>query len=137
MYKISKYQATKLEPLTFAELNMQEKDIEELLRQNIDMVCDEEESMLIVGKQVRNASRGRSDLTAFDNEGDILQAKDREDEGELLGNGNVLVDGNELTLNQWLKELYGWSSVQTYAFTVHKDSGKTLSEIRKEYMEKL
>ena len=32
-----------------------ESDIEELLRKNIDMICDEEESMLIVGKQVRNA----------------------------------------------------------------------------------
>lgn len=34
-----------------------------------------------------------------------------------------------------LKELYGWSSVQTYVFAVHKESGKTLSQIREEYIE--
>lgn len=323
MFKVNENQATRLEPLTFAELNMQEKDIEELLRLNIDMICDEEESMLIVGQQVRNKSQGRSDLTAVDHEGDIvlieikrdkqditnrvesfefqairyaasyatiedpedlvnkvyapyiekhrdefevkyesltstelgmrklidfleknnalqdfnerqkiilvasdfddqtlsavawlnknsvnmscyklipykhneeiiihvekllplshyddyyvdlihpttpsstsskrisrrslprittmlkwgvvkpgdiIQAKDRYDEGELLANGNVLVDGKELSLHQWLKEVYGWSSVRSYAFAVHKETGKTLSEIRKEYMDRL
>lgn len=300
---------------------MQESDIEELLRQNIDMVCDEEESMLIVGKQVRNAQLGRSDLTAIDNEGDIvlieikrdrrdiesrresfefqairyaasyatirevddlvnkvyapyiekyrhefkgeaesltsaelaarklteflaennakefnskqkiilvasdfdeqtlsavawlnkngvsiscyklipyklngetfmniekilpasdyddyfvdllhsssplskrtkgavtrrnlprindmlewgvvkagdvIQARGRDSEGTLLSNGNILVDERELSLALWLKGVYGWSSVQTYAFSVHKESGKTLSQIREEYME--
>ncbi len=320
MYKLSKDSVEKVEPLMFSELNMQESDIEELLRQNIDMVCNEEESMLIVGKQVRNAQLGRSDLTAIDNdgnivlieikrdlrdigsrresfefqairyaasyatiediddlvnkvyapyiekyrdefkeesksltsaelatrnisdflvannavnefnkkqriiliasdfdaqtlsavawlnnnyvdiscfklipykisdevvinvekvlpiddydefyvdlihssstltkrkgtssrrslprindmlswgvvqEGDIIVAKGRDDEGTLLGNGNVLVDGEEKSLALWLKEVYGWSSVQTYAFSVHKESGKTLSDIRTEYM---
>jgi len=325
MYKISSNHVTKMEPLTFAELDMQESDIEELLRQNIEMICDEEESMLIVGKQVKNASQGRSDLTAVDNSGDIvlieikrdkrdiesraeafefqairyaasyatiqdpddlvnkvyapyiekyrhefedeyrsltsvelgsrklidfleknevlnefnqqqkvvlvasdfddqtlsavswlnkngvnmscyklipykydddivihvdkllppshyddyyvdlihssshaptrkkgtrtprrslpriktmlewgvikpgdiIGAKDQNDEGELLENGNILVNGIELTLNQWLKKVYRWSSVQTYAFAVHKESGKTLSQIRKEYMDEI
>lgn len=39
-------------------------------------------------------------------------------------------------MQMWLKDIYGWSSVQTYAFAVHKESGKTLSEIREEYMNK-
>lgn len=313
----------KMESLTFAELNMQENDIEELLRKNIDMICDEEESMLIVGKQVRNEQQGRSDLTAIDNdgdivlieikrdlkdiesrreafefqairyaasyatindvedlvnkvyapyiekyrdefkdesasltstelgmrkvidfleknnalnefniqqkvalvasdfdeqtlsavawlnkngvnmscyklipyklnnetyikiekvlpindysdfyvdiihtetrlptskrnstqtrrslprintmiewgvvkEGDVIVAKDREDEATLLANGNVLVEDHEKSLQSWLKKVYGWSSVQTYGFSVHKATGKTLSEIRSEYME--
>ncbi len=50
-------------------------------------------------------------------------------------NGNVIVDGEERSMRVWLKEIYGWSSVQTYVFAVHKESGKTLSEIREEYME--
>lgn len=323
MYQINKTTATKIEPLTFAELNMTENDMEELLRNNIDMICDEEESMLIVGKQVRNASLARSDLTAVDNNGDIvlieikrdikdiesraeafefqairyaasyatiqdvddlvnkvygpyieryaheftdesadtltsselgarklidfleknealhefnekqkvvlvasdfdeqtlsavawlnnngvnmscyklipfkindelvinveklfpldnyddyyvdlihsskvttkkskvtrrnlpriktmlewgvvqegdtIVAKDRADEGTLLANGNVSVDGTELTLAGWLKELYGWSSVQTYVFAIHKESGKSLSQIREKYMEEM
>ena len=319
MYSIKGKQAARIEPVTFSELNMTENDIEEVLRNSIDMICDEEESMLIVGRQVRNEKNGRSDLTAVDNngnivlieikrdrkdiehrkeafefqairyaasyatidkiddlvkkvyapyietyrsefepgeltsfelgirklseflqvndaqknfnekqriilvasdfdeqtlsavawlnsnnvdmscyrltpyklnddvffyvekllpvtnyddyyvnlmdksavttvtgdkkitrrslpkidlmlewgvvkEGDIIVAKGREDEGRLLSNGNVLVKGEEKSMQAWLKKIYGWSSVQTYVFAVHKETGKTLSQIREEYM---
>lgn len=319
MYSIKGKQAARIEPVTFSELNMTENDIEEILRNSIDMICDEEESMLIVGRQVRNEKNGRSDLTAVDNngnivlieikrdrkdiehrkeafefqairyaasyatidktddlvkkvyapyiekyrsefelgeltsfelgirklneflqvndaqknfnekqriilvasdfdeqtlsaaawlnsnnvdmscyrltpyklnedlffyvekllpvtnyddyyvnlmdksivttltgdkkitrrslpkidlmlewgvvkEGDIIVAKGREDEGSLLSNGNVMVNGEEKSMQAWLKEIYGWSSVQTYVFAVHKETGKTLSQIREEYM---
>ena len=67
-------------------------------------------------------------------EGDIIVAKGREDEGRLLSNGNVMVNGEEKSMQAWLKEVYGWSSVQTYVFAVHKETGKTLSQIREEYM---
>lgn len=319
MYSIKGKQAARIEPVTFSELNMTENDIEEVLRSSIDMICDEEESMLIVGRQVRNEKNGRSDLTAVDNngnivlieikrdrkdiehrkeafefqairyaasyatidkiddlvkkvyapyiekyrsefelgeltsfelgirklneflrvndaqknfnekqriilvasdfdeqtlsavawlnsnnvdmscyrltpyklneeiffyvekllpvtnyddyyvnlmdksavttvtgdkkitrrslpkidlmlewgvvkEGDIIVAKGREDEGRLLSNGNVMVNGEEKSMQAWLKEVYGWSSVQTYVFAVHKETGKTLSQIREEYM---
>jgi len=319
MYSIKGKQAARIEPVTFSELNMTENDIEEILRNSIDMICDEEESMLIVGRQVRNEKNGRSDLTAVDNngnivlieikrdrkdiehrkeafefqairyaasyatidktddlvkkvyapyiekyrnefelgeltsfelgirklneflqvndaqknfnekqriilvasdfdeqtlsavawlnsnnvdmscyrltpyklneelyfyvekllpvtnyddyyvnlmdksvmatvtgdkkitrrslpkidlmlewgvvkEGDIIVAKGREDEGRLLSNGNVMVNGEEKSMQAWLKEIYGWSSVQTYVFAVHKETGKTLSQIREEYM---
>ena len=36
----------------------------------------------------------------------------------------------------WLKEIYGWKSAQTYAFVIYKESGKTLGEMRREYMDK-
>jgi len=319
LYSIKGKQAARIEPVTFSELNMTENDIEEILRNSIDMICDEEESMLIVGRQVRNEKNGRSDLTAVDNngnivlieikrdrkdiehrkeafefqairyaasyatiektddlvkkvyapyiekyrsefelgeltsfeigirklneflqvndaqknfnekqriilvasdfdeqtlsavawlnsnnvdmscyrltpyklnedlyfyvekllpvtnyddyyvnlmdksvittvngdkkitrrslpkidlmlewgvvkEGDIIVAKGREDEGRLLSNGNVMVNGEEKSMQAWLKEIYGWSSVQTYVFAVHKETGKTLSQIREEYM---
>lgn len=67
--------------------------------------------------------------------GDIIIAKDRQDEGTLLKNGNVLVDEKEFSMQMWLKNVYGWSSVQTYNFAIHKESGKALSEIRQEYMD--
>lgn len=319
VYSVKGKQAARIEPVTFSELNMTENDIEEVLRNSIDMICDEEESMLIVGRQVRNEKNGRSDLTAVDNngdivlieikrdrkdieyrkeafefqairyaasyatidktddlvkkvyapyiekyrsefelgeltsfelgirklneflqvndaqknfnekqriilvasdfdeqtlsavawlnsnnvdmscyrltpyklnediffyvekllpvtnyddyyvnlmdksavttvtgdkkitrrslpkidlmlewgvvkEGDIIVAKGREDEGRLLSNGNVMVNGEEKSMQAWLKEVYGWSSVQTYVFAVHKETGKTLSQIREEYM---
>lgn len=319
MYNIKGKQASRIEPVTFSDLNMLENDIEEILRNSIDMICDEEESMLIVGRQVKNEKYGRSDLTAVDNngnvvlieikrdrrdieyrreafefqairyaasyatiektdelvkkvyapyiekyrdefelgeltsyelgirklndflrvndaeknfnekqriilvasdfdeqtlsavawlnsnnvdmscfrltpyklndevyfyvekllpvtnyddyyvnlmdksistsipidkkitrrslpkidlmlewgvvkEGDIIAAKGKEDEGTLLSNGNVMVNGQEKSMQVWLKEIYGWSSVQTYVFAVHKETGKTLSQIREEYM---
>ena len=321
MYKIKGKNAEKVEEVTFSELGMQENDIEEIARCNIDILCGEEESMLIVGSQVRNEKLGRSDLTAVDNEGsivlieikrdikdietrkeafefqairyaasyanikstdelvkkvfvpyiekyssefelgeltsyelglrklnefldandavsnfnkkqriilvasdydeqtlsavawlnyngvdiscfrfipyrineeifleaekilplteyndyyvnlldksttevkerksysrrslpkigdmlkwgvvkpgDIIVAKNHTDEATLLENGNVLVDGKEKSIQIWLKEIYGWSSVQTYAFTVHKESGKTLSDIRRDYLDRM
>lgn len=320
MYKLTNYTAEKVESLTFSELDMTESELEEILRNNIDMVCDEDEAMLIIGQQVRNAEHGRSDLTAIDSNGnivlieikrdikdikarsesfefqairyaasyatitnidelvekiyspyiekyrsefakeqkhltseelarrkiddflqshhveahfnqqqsiilvasdfdeqtlsavawlnkntvdiscykiipyminedtflkvekvlptedfddfyvdlldrsdtkrkrrkaprrnlpriktmldwgvvqpgDIIQAKGRENEGALLENGNILVDDEEKTLQKWLKDVFGWQSVQTYGFSIHKETGKSLSEIREEHME--
>lgn len=319
MYSIKDKKAEKIEAVTFSDLGMVENDIEEILRCSIDMLCDDEESMLIVGRQVKNEMLGRSDLTAVDNNGsivlieikrdrsdiegrkeafefqairyaasyatidtpdslvkkvyapyietyraefelgeltsyelgirklneflsangaeqnfnqkqriilvasnfdeqtlsavawlnsnnvdiscyrlipykineilylqtekilpvtnyddyyvnlmdkslppngkkktitrrslpkidkmlewgvvkagDVIVAKGKENEGTLLANGNVLVDDKEKSMQVWLKEIYGWSSIQTYVFAVHKESGKTLSQIREEYME--
>lgn len=319
MFSINGKSALKVEPVTFAELNMTENNIEEILRNNIEMICEEEESMLMIGRQVRNEKNGRSDLTAVDHNGnivlieikrdrrdieirkeafefqairyaasyatiktvedivgkvyapyiekyrhefeagdltsfelgtrklneflavneadktfnekqrivlvasdfdeqtlsavawlnknqvdmscfrlvpykmeekvyfyvekilpvpnpedyyvnlmdkrtetarasdkkttrrslpkidlliewrvvdvgDILVAKGTEQEAELLSNGNVRVDDTEKSLQIWLKEIYGWSSVQTYAFVIQKKSGKTLSKLREDYM---
>lgn len=66
--------------------------------------------------------------------GDIIIAKGKGDEGELLANGNVLVNGEEKSMQIWLKGIFGWASIQTYVFAVHKETGKTLSQIREEYM---
>lgn len=71
-------------------------------------------------------------------EGDILKAKNHEATAILLQNGNVKVNGEEeKSIQQWLREVTGWSSVETYAFTEHVEKGKTLSDIRKEYMDKM
>jgi len=321
MYSIKNNKAEKLEAITFKELNMKEDEIEEIIRCNIDMLCGEEESLLIVGRQVKNEKLGRSDLTAVDNNGslvlieikrdikdiesrkeafefqairyaasyatiedpddlvkkvfapyiekyrsefeigelttfelgirklteflqdneagdtfnerqkiilvasdfdeqtlsavawlnkngveiycfklipykingnlfidaekvlplacyvdyyvdlldktspavkqrksftrrslpkidsmlewgvvksdDIVISKNGKSEAKLLENGNVLLDdGRELSMQMWLKEVYGWASIETYAFAVDKVSGKTFSQIRKDYMDK-
>lgn len=72
MYQIKGNKAERIEAVTFSELGMQENDIEEILRCNIEMICDDEESMLVVGRQVRNEDGGRSDITAVDNNGNIV-----------------------------------------------------------------
>lgn len=321
VYNIKNKAASKVEKVTFSELKMLESDIEEILRNSIEMLCDDEESMLMIGRQVRNQSRGRSDLTAIDNNGNIvlieikrdrndimnrseafefqairyaasyatihsiedlvekvyapyiekyrdefelgeltsyelgirkvnefleennainnfnkkqkillvasdfdeqtlsavawlnsnnvdmscyklnpyklnnnelyftvdkllplpnydefyvniidspinqyldkkkitrrvlpkidkmlewgvvevgdhIAPKGKDGEAELLANGNVLVAGEEKSMQAWLKEVYGWSSVQTYEFAIHSETGKSLSEIRREYMER-
>lgn len=321
MYKIMGCHGEKVEPVTFSELGMTENDLEEILRNSIDMLCDEDESMLIIGRQVRNEEGGRSDLTAIDNNGsivlielkrdlkdieyrrepfefqairyaasyatiktpdelvsiiyapyiekhgtefelgeltafelgkrklleflkendaeksfncrqriilaasdfdkqtlsavawldsntvgiscyrllpynlqgnvyidaerilplsthddyyvdllvssshrtvqqrasgvrrslpridalldwgvvkagDILVAKGRADEAILLGNGNVDINGTEMSMQAWLRRVFDWSSVATYTFAIHKQSGKSLSQIREDYMER-
>lgn len=83
MYSIKGKQAARIEPVTFSELNMTENDIEEILRNSIDMICDEEESMLIVGRQVRNEKNGRSDLTAVDNNGNIVLIEIKRDRKDI------------------------------------------------------
>jgi len=64
---------------------MLENDIEEILRNNVEMLCDEEESMLIVGRQVRNEENGRSDLTAVDSDGNIVLIEIKRDKRDIEG----------------------------------------------------
>lgn len=85
MYILNKKQVAKIESITFAELGMKESDIEEILRLNVDMLCDDEESMLIVGQQVKNEMDGRSDLTAIDNNGDLVLIEIKRDKSDILG----------------------------------------------------
>lgn len=68
-------------------------------------------------------------------EGDIIVARDTDSESILQSDGNVLLPtGEKKSLQQWLKTVYGWSSVETYSFSVQKKTGRTLSEIRRDYM---
>jgi hypothetical protein len=62
---------SELLPLSFNELGLRENDIEELLRKNIEVLV-EDESLLIVGQQVANVERGRSDLIAVDESGNTV-----------------------------------------------------------------
>lgn len=67
--------------------------------------------------------------------GDILITKGYDEEAELLSNGHVTFNGEEISMQDWLKRITGWKSVETYKFAIHKETGKSLSKIRKEYME--
>lgn len=85
MYILKNKQPSKIEATTFADLHMKESDIEEILRKNVDMLCDDEESMLVIGQQVKNESNGRSDLTAIDNEGDMVLIEIKRDKADIVG----------------------------------------------------
>src|SRR5690554_2978782 len=83
MYNLSKNTAIRIKPISFSELQMKEENIEELLRNNIDMICEDEESMLIVGRQVKNEMNARSDLTAVDNDGNIVLIEIKRDRKDI------------------------------------------------------
>lgn len=67
--------------------------------------------------------------------GDILVVKGGTDEAELLANGHVTYQGEEMSMQKWLRRITGWQSVETYTFAIHKATGKSLSQIRREYMD--
>ncbi len=68
---------------TFQELDLQETHIEEFLRKNIDLICGDDESMLVIGQQVVNCERGRSDLTAIDGEGRLVLIELKRDKKDI------------------------------------------------------
>ena len=90
MYKFNKEKAVELEPKTFKSLNIKEDDLEEMLRNSIDMLCGDEESMLIIGRQVMNVKRGRCDLCALDNEGNFVLIELKRDEKDITHRSEAL-----------------------------------------------
>ena len=68
-------------------------------------------------------------------EGDVLVAKGTDEEATLLENGHVLVGDEDMAIQTWLKQITGWVSVETYKYACHKKTGKSLSKLRREYME--
>ncbi|HDK7163568.1 TPA: hypothetical protein PTV74_001149 [Clostridium botulinum] len=60
-----------IESTNFKSLNLREEHIEEFLRKNIEVIF-EDETLLVVGKQVVNKENGRSDLTAVDENGNLV-----------------------------------------------------------------
>lgn len=66
--------------------------------------------------------------------GDLITSNYSDEVVELQGDGHVLSHGENVSLQQWLRSVTGWPSVQTYRLAIHKETGKTLSELRREYM---
>ncbi|MEG4072245.1 hypothetical protein QUA30_06095 [Microcoleus sp. Pol14C2] len=69
---IQRNEAIEIKVRNFKDLNLQERHIEEFLRKNINLLFGDDQTLLIVGQQVRNASNGISDLTAIDADGNIV-----------------------------------------------------------------
>ena len=75
------------EALNLRALNLTEAILEEFVRTNIDLIRDilNERSLLVVGQQVENTERGRSDLVAVDAEGNIVLIELKRDIEDILG----------------------------------------------------
>ncbi len=67
--------------------------------------------------------------------GDQLKAKGKDIWAELMENGHVLYNGKEMSMHGWLHEVFGWSSVESYVYAEYKDTGKSLAQMRREYMQ--
>ncbi|MEX0703052.1 MAG: hypothetical protein WD069_13235 [Planctomycetales bacterium] len=62
-----------LRPRTLKDLGLVEADVEEFVRKNVQVLFpDDDETLLIVGQQARNAAGGRADLVAVDSAGAIV-----------------------------------------------------------------
>lgn len=84
MYLLNNNDVKEIEETSFASIDIREKDLEEILRKNINMICDpDDESMLIIGQQVANEKRARSDLTAIDSDGNIVVIEIKRDLNDL------------------------------------------------------
>jgi hypothetical protein len=69
---IQRNEAIEIKVRNFKGLNLQERHIEEFLRKNINLLFGDDETLLVVGQQVRNGSNGISDLTAIDADGNVV-----------------------------------------------------------------
>ena len=65
----------------------------------------------------------------------VINAIRTDEESTLLANRHVSINDEEMSMQDWLRRITGWKSVETYKFAIHKGAGKSLSQIRKEYMD--
>ncbi|EES91459.1 MULTISPECIES: hypothetical protein [Clostridium] len=72
-----------IENTNFKFLNLREEHIEEFLRKNIEFIF-EDETLLVVGKQVVNKENGRSDLTAVDENGNLVLIEIKRDALDII-----------------------------------------------------
>jgi hypothetical protein len=69
---------------TLKDLGVKEADLEELVRKDIDILFpDGEETLMVVGQQVRNKALGRSDLVALDGQGNIVLIEMKRDKDDI------------------------------------------------------
>jgi hypothetical protein len=74
-----------IEATTFKDLSLKEADVEEFLRKNIDVIFEEDETLLMVGQQVSNLQHGRSDLVALDKNGYVVLIEIKRDVADIVG----------------------------------------------------
>lgn len=73
----------KIEDNTFKEIGLTERDIEEFIKNNAEEVF-EDENLFIVGQQVKNSSRGITDLVAIDENGNIVLIEIKRDLDDII-----------------------------------------------------
>lgn len=75
---------TEVQEVTFSSLSLKESDVEEYIRRNVGDIL-EDETLLIIGQQVRNQENGRNDLVAIDENGSIVLLEIKRDMEDMKG----------------------------------------------------
>lgn len=83
MYALINEKVTKIDTVTFASLKMKESKIEEILRNNIELIVEDDESLLIIGQQVSDSTNKRSDLIAIDSNGNLVLIEIKRDKQDI------------------------------------------------------
>ncbi|MDW4374287.1 hypothetical protein AB6F27_00505 [Staphylococcus saprophyticus] len=130
MYLLSQNNLEEIEPVTFGEMNIQEKDIEEMLRQNIEIITDEEESLLIIGDQIKNKENARSDLTALDQNGNIVLIEIKRD----LKDIKQRVEAFEI---QAIRYAASYATIETISDAVNKIYAQYINKHEEEFSKDL
>lgn len=74
----------KMEELTLKTLGITEANLEEFVRKNIGLIFPDEETLLVVGQQLRNQQGGRSDLVAVDGDGNMVLIELKRDANDIM-----------------------------------------------------
>ncbi len=79
------------EETDFVSLGVKEANIEEFLRRDVGRIFDDEdETLLVVGQQVVNASNARNDLVALDGSGNLVLIEIKRDSRDMVARTEAL-----------------------------------------------
>lgn len=67
----------------------------------------------------------------------LIKKHEQDSEAEVLNDREVVFKGERLTYNQWGQKVTGWSSICIYEWAIHKESGKTLHQLRMEKIKQI
>src|SRR5690554_4145755 len=75
---------------TFKDWGLSENDIEDFVIKNASLVFGEEESLLVVGRQVRDTNNKRNDFLFIDGEGALVLVEVKRDVSDIKGRSEAL-----------------------------------------------
>ena len=96
------------------------------MRKNINILFDDEESLLIIGQQVKNTEKGRSDLTAIDSNGNIVLIEIKRDMEDIISR-------KEPFEFQAIRYAAGYAKIKTIDELVDKIFTSYIDRYRKEF----
>lgn len=110
---------------SFKSLNLKESHIEEFIRTNIELLLTDE-SLLIIGSQITNSEKGRSDLTAIDENGNLVLIEIKRDADDIKGRKEELEF-------QAIRYAAGYAKIKTPEELVDKIFGPYVKRFGKEF----